>query len=223
MIHRLKQKREFEWKYHVRYLIVAVLVIAFLPYSIAKYAFTPLTMTVVGSFFPVYMSIYAVCTPGGEDDTDWLKYWTIGGIFFVATEWVDDVIASPEISCYWLKSATFFLFWLYYPRTSGALLIDERFTQRFIVPRVRPLEKKMFNFINNIVNTLVNAIHLYLLWIFFMFLPSGLKRLVAVAVGTVYPFVASVQAITTDEFEDDAYWLIYWSCYGILFLLMDLL
>jgi hypothetical protein len=56
-----------------------------------------------------------------------------------------------------------------------------------------------------------------------MFLPNGIKRIVAVAAGTVYPFFSSVHAITTEEFEDDAYWLTYWSCYGILFMGMDFL
>jgi len=134
---------------------------------------------------------------------------------------VDDAITSPENSCYWFKLATLFLFWLYYPRTSGALLIDEYWTQRFIAPYVRPLEKKMLQVIKNIYNTLVNASHLYMMWIFFLILPARFKRFVAVAVGTVYPFVASVGAISTEDFEDDSYWLTYWSCYGILFLLMN--
>lgn len=124
---------------------------------------------------------------------------------------------------YWFKIATFFLFWLYYPRTNGSLLIDEKLTQKYLAPRMRPLQAKMTNGINNVIQMSVNVMHLYLIWIFFMFLPQGLKRIVAVAIGVVYPFFSSVQAITTEDFEDDAYWLTYWACYGILFISMDFL
>lgn len=158
-----------------------------------------------------------------DDDTDWLRYWTIGGIFFLLTEWVDNILPSPEADVYWYKVITFFYFWLYYPRTNGSLLIDESITQKYLAPKMRPFQAKMTNAISDILQLSVNVTHLYLVWIFFLFLPAGLKRIVAIAVGSVYPFFSSVNAITTEEFEDDAYWLTYWACYGILFILMDLL
>ncbi|KAL7536714.1 hypothetical protein ACHAXR_008246 [Thalassiosira sp. AJA248-18] len=80
----------------------------------------------------------------------------------------------------------------------------------------------MNNFIVYLYQTLANAVHLYLVWIIFMFLPAGLKRIVTIGVGTVYPFVCSVTAAATDEIDDDTYWLTYWAVYGCLFLLMDL-
>ena len=61
----------------------------------------------------------------------------------------------------------------------------------------------MSNFVLALYQTLANATHLYLLWIIFMFLPAGLKRVVVMAVGTVYPFVCSVTAAATEEIEDD--------------------
>ncbi len=158
-----------------------------------------------------------------DDDTDWLRYWTIGGIYFVLTEWVDNVLPSAQADVYWYKIATFFTFWLYYPRTNGSLFIDEYVTQKYLAPRLRPVQTKITNFISDIIALSANITHLYLVWIFFVFLPSGFKRVVAVAVGTVYPFLSSVNAITTEELEDDAYWLTYWACYGILFISMDLL
>lgn len=68
---------------------------------------------------------------------------------------------------------------------------------------------------------LSNAFHLYLVWIIFMFLPAGLKRIIAIAIGTVYPAICSIIAVATEEIEDDTYWLTYWSVYGCLFLIMD--
>ena len=158
-----------------------------------------------------------------DDDTDWLRFWTIGGIFFVLTEWVDNVLPSAEADVIWYKIATFFTFWLYYPRTNGSLFIDEFVTQKYLAPKLRPVQAKISNLISDIIAMSANITHLYLVWIFFVFLPSGVKRIVAVAVGTVYPFLSSVNAITTEELEDDAYWLTYWACYGILFISMDLL
>eukprot|EP00980_Cylindrotheca_fusiformis_P010410 scaffold2315_cov113-Cylindrotheca_fusiformis.AAC.3 len=146
---KLTQERDFRWQIHLRYWIVGILVIVFLPFPIARYVFSELTLSLVGALFPVYESVVAVCTPDEVDDTDWLRYWTIGGIFFVATEWFDNAMTSD--------------------------------------------------------------------------VADGLKRIFAVGVGTVYPFVSSVGAITTEEFEDDSYWLTYWACYGILFILMDFL
>lgn len=54
-----------------------------------------------------------------------------------------------------------------------------------------------------------------------MFLPAGLKRIIAIAIGTVYPTICSISAVATEEIEDDTYWLTYWSVYGCLFLIMD--
>ena len=43
------------------------------------------------------------------------------------------------------------------------------------------------------------------------------------AIGTVYPEVSSIVAASTEEVADDTYWLTYWSVYGCLFLIMELL
>ena len=102
----------------------------------------------------------------------------------------------------------------------------------------------MSNFIAATIQLLTNAAHLYFVWIIFMFLPVGVKRTCAIAIGTVYPFVCSVTATATEEIEDDTYWLTYWAgmylqrqhpdskmhcyltsilAYGVLFLIMDTL
>lgn len=158
-----------------------------------------------------------------DDDTYWLRYWTVGGIFYVAIQVVARELWTDDLDEYWYKIGTFFIFWLYFPPTQGSLLIDEKFTQKYLAPRIRPLVATLDTFIDNLLKIFTNVTHLYLVCFFFLLLPEGLKRLVAVAVGTVYPFVSSVNAIATEEFEDDAYWLTYWSCYGILFMAMNFL
>jgi len=220
---KLPQERDFRWGIHLRYWIVAILTIVFLPFEISKYVFSELTVSLIGFVFPIYESVLAVCTPDEEDDTDWLRYWTLGGMFFVFTEWVDNAVDNDEFDVMWYKITTFIYFWLYFPRTSGAVIIDERLTQKYLAPSLAPMANSMSKMLDAIVKSFVNAVHLYIIWIFFMFLPRGLKRMAAVAVGTIYPFAGSVTAISTEEFEDDAFWLTYWSCYGILFIAMDFL
>ena len=116
----------------------------------------------------------------------------------------------------------FTFIWLYFPLTCGACLVYDHITEPLLGPRLKPLQKKMNNFIVYLYQTLANAVHLYLIWIIFMFLPAGLKRVIAIAIGTVYPFVCSVTAAATEEIEDDTYWLTYWAVYGCLFIIMDL-
>jgi len=68
---------------------------------------------------------------------------------------------------------------------------------------------------------LSSTISQWFLWAFFMILPKDLKRFVTIAVGTVFPLMASITAISTPDKTDDTFWLTYWSCYGLLFVLMD--
>ena len=146
----------------------------------------------------------------------------LGGVLFMLTTWVDDVINKDKTNVVWLGSLLFAFFWLYFPLTCGALLVYDKVTEPLLGPRLKSLQKKMSNAIQYIYQLLANAVHLYLLWIIFMFLPAGLKRVIAIAIGTVYPFVCSVTAAATEDIEDDTYWLTYWAVYGSLFLLMDL-
>lgn len=137
------------------------------------------------------------------------------------TTWVDDVIKQKSIDTIWLGVLLFSFYWLYFPLTCGALVVYEKVTAPYLGPKLKPLQRQMNNFVIYIQQALSNAFHLYLVWIIFMFLPAGLKRIVAISIGTVYPTICSITAVATEEIEDDTYWLTYWSVYGCLFLLMD--
>lgn len=119
------------------------------------------------------------------------------------TTWVDDVIQSDKANTVWLGSLLFIFIWLYFPLTCGALVVYENITEPFLGPRFKPLQAKMNNAILAIYQMLANATHLYAVWIIFMFLPAGLKRIVSIAVGTVYPFISSVTAAATEDIDDD--------------------
>ena len=219
----IEPNRGKDLKIHAFYLGASICCVVLLPADIASYIFTDLTVALVASVYPVYRATKAVCTPEESDDKEWLQYWMLGGVLFMVTTWVDKSMETgSKTSTVWLGSLIFASFWLYFPLTCGAALVYDKITEPLLGPKLKPLQKKMNNFIVYIYQTLANAVHLYLIWIIFMFLPAGLKRIIAIAIGTVYPFVCSVTAAATDEIEDDTYWLTYWAVYGCLFLIMDL-
>jgi len=213
----LDANRGADWRIHAAYGVAALCAVVVVPEGVSSYLFTELTVTLVGAAYPIYRSTKAVCTPGDDDDKEWLQYWIVGGVLFLLSAWTYDADTAGVVP---LGLLTFTFFWLYFPLTQGSLLVYEHVTEPYLGPRLRPAQRRMNNAALYVYQGLSNVVHLYLVWIIFMFLPVGLKRIVAIAVGTVYPFVCSVTAAATDEIEDDQYWLTYWSVYGCLFLLM---
>jgi hypothetical protein len=75
---------------------------------------------------------------------------------------------------------------------------------------------------------LINAYHL---WFFLMRLPEEERRFWTIAVGTVYPVIASTvtmsksspasEATSLETVEQVRFWLTYWVCYMVLFIAMD--
>lgn len=222
--HLLEKRRTCSnWVAHLVFAAVGLSVVFLLPYNYASYLFSALTESLIGVAVPIYESVRAVCTPEDDDDKAWLQYWIAGGAFFMFSTWVDDAIRSDIRTEHWYECTTFVFYWLYFPLTNGAEILYEYVTKPYIAPRVRPLASKMDSWIEMIIQTLVNASHLGFLWVIFIILPKGLKRMVTIAVGTVYPLVSSISAAATHDVEDDTYWLTYWSVYGVLFFLMDIL
>ena len=213
------------WKWHVGYWAVALvtIVVSSVAPSISQYIFSDLTQTAVGCALPVYESIRACCSAPEDDDKLWLQYWMLGGLIFMLTTWVDDIMKSETATEYWFENMIFLFYWLYFPKTQGAKLVYERLTKPYLSPLLEPVLGKVDDFLSYLYGLLINAGHLWFLWIIFFFLPRGLKRIVAIFVGTAYPFLSSMAAAATEDIDDDTYWLTYWSVYGVLFLLMDIL
>lgn len=161
---------------HVIYALCAIFTIFCLPTHIAQYIFTELTVSFIGALYPVYRATRAVCTPEENDDKEWLQYWMLGGVLFMITTFVDDIIQVQSVDTVWLGTLTFIFYWLYFPITCGALVVYEKFTVPVLGPRLKPLQRQMNNYIIYVQQLLSNAVHLYLVWIIFMFLPVGLKR-----------------------------------------------
>lgn len=194
---------------------------AFIPEGAKELIFTQLSVIIVGTAFPIYESIRAACTVDYDycDDTTWLSYWIAQAIVSFSTEWVDGF--GQDVTTAWNQFEFFFYLWLILPMTDGADLFFSVFLKPIIKPIIQPLVAKFDGIINKIIMALTNAAHLGLVWVVFVFLPVALRRAIWIMIGTVYPLLASVISVTSDDEADDTYWLIYWSCFGILFLVVD--
>lgn len=52
-------------------------------------------------------------------------------------------------------------------------------------------------------------------------MPGDLKRFLVVATGTIFPLTASTIVVATEDEVEETFYLTNWSCFGILFLIMD--
>jgi hypothetical protein len=216
---RLERTRGKNATYHIIYGAAVVVSFVLLPMVAKETLFTPLSVVVAGTIYPIYESLRAVCTIESTDDTVWLSYWITQAVVSFTTEWVDGIGNSVQI--HWNMFEFFFFLWLLLPWTDGATLIFDYFFGPIIAPIVQPIAKKMDGVINKLVMAVMNAAHLSVVWIAFVFLPQGLKRVIWIMIATVFPLLSSIVSVTTPEGGDDTYWLTYWSCFGVLFLIAD--
>jgi hypothetical protein len=227
LLHRLPRTKGKNPIFHGAYLAVAAAILLLLPETFQDDIFSPGGVVIVGTILPIYESIVAVCSPGEQDDAAWLQYWIATGCLSYGTEFID-VIRDwfPQGGEHWYEFEFFFTLWLLLPFTDGASLIYHTFTEPYIAPTCQGLKKKCEGYMTMIL-AVVNSSYMYLLWFTFMSLPEEARRFVAVAVGTIYPMIASTVALTTNTGDkagfDDTYWLTYWACFSILFLAMDYL
>lgn len=219
---RVKRSEDLELKYHALYLIISLLIVFFAPFEVRSSLFSPFAVMVVGSVYPIYESVYAVCTVEEGDDTLWLQYWVAQGTLSFSTEWIDDLEPS-NWQQRWYEFEFFFMLWLSLPWTNGAHLLQIYITTPLIEPLLRPIIAKMDGWINKFMLMAVNAAHLWFLWLAFEFLPPQFKRLVWVMIGVVFPLGSSIVSIVTPDARDDTFWLTYWSAFGVLFLIVDLM
>jgi len=210
--------------FHLIYIILAFVAAIFVPNFVGDVLFNETGVLIMGTLIPVYESIVAVCSVGEADDTVWLQFWICNATFTYATEFMDVIKeALPNAGEHWYEFEFFVTLWLMLPFTDGATLIYDKVTEPFIAPICRNAKSKMEGW-GAIIITLINSSYLWILWFTFMSLPEPARRFVVVAVGTLYPVVASTVAIATKEDGlDDTHWLTYWSCFTLLFILMDYL
>lgn len=220
--HRVERTKGKNIWFHLIFIVFAAAVLLLMPDTIQYDLFSPLGVVIVGSIFPIYESIRAVCTPGTEDDTAWLQYWVAQGLVSYSTEWVDHMAqTNPSIREHWYEFELFFMLWLMLPYTDGSSLTFEYITKPLFGNLVDRYVTKMEGWITMVVMTFINSMHLWLLWAVFVIMPASIKRFMTVTLGTVYPLMASIVAVTSPEGTDDTQWLTYWSCFGCTYVIMD--
>lgn len=74
----------------------------------------------VGTVFPMYMSVIAIESPDKEDDKHWCTYWVVYFSFTFVENYAN--LALHLIPFYFFIKLAF-LVWLFFPSTNGANLI----------------------------------------------------------------------------------------------------
>lgn len=209
---------------HIVYLVVTAVTLFFCPEFIQNVLFSQGGVVVVGTIIPIYESIIAVVSIDEADDVAWLQFWIVSGIFTYCTEWMD-IIAEhyPSIAEHWYEFEFFAILWLLLPFTDGSAFLFHKVTQ----PLLAPIAQSFKSFAESkasLCMAALNSGYLWVVWFTFLKLDEEARRFIVIAVGTLYPIAASSVACTTkSEIRDDTFWLTYWACYSILFLMMDYL
>mmetsp|Transcript_56338 Transcript_56338/g.131962 ORF Transcript_56338/g.131962 Transcript_56338/m.131962 type:complete len:123 (-) Transcript_56338:262-630(-) len=72
----------------------------------------------VGVLYPAYMSVKAIKSPTKDDDTQWLSYWVIFGMFSFLEFFLDLILQWVPL---YHEAKLVFLIWLAIPTFKGAL------------------------------------------------------------------------------------------------------
>merc|ERR1711971_893467 len=87
-----------------------------------------LLVNTVGFLYPAYCSIKALESSTKQDDTQWLTYWVVFGLFSVAEYFIAD-----WVPCYWLLKCLFLLWCMAPMEGNGSNVIYSRLILPFFL------------------------------------------------------------------------------------------
>ena len=221
---------------HVTYFVVGLLLLPMIvPDGLKKYLFSPFTVTVLGYVYPAIESVKAAVTDDStlgkgviSDDRTWLMYWVIQGIFQYSTEFMDQLSQkSALVYKYWHTFEVLAVIWLIVPITDGSTLIYNNIAIPYLLPFVTPIKSYCDGWIATIALTTINASYIWWFAFIFMSLPVLIKRYAVIGVGSIFPLLSTIMALTTttasstpEMSKEVMRWLTYWPCFSFLFLIM---
>ena len=238
LLHEVKRTQGKRVIWHVLFSMATAALLLFTPAWVQDELFSPGGVLLIGTLLPIYETIVAVCTITTTDDQAWLQYWITAAVFNFGTEFVDEITAQlPAAGEHWYELEFFVTLWLVLPWTDGAGLLYRTLTLPWLAPAAVVWQKRLEGYMGALL-TAVNTTHLWIVWFVFLTLPEDARRFVVVALGVVYPTLASIGALTSSNTittrtttpgtptpNDTAtiFWLTYWASYSVLFIAMDYL